>query len=114
MRLYMDKNKIWQFVKDKNEKTKNKRFLGLNRLQVFIVLALVAMLFFFSDSSVFKRMKYSAQIKDLNKQIEFYRGQTEIDKVKLNELKTDKKNLEKFARENYFMKKDNEDVFVIE
>ena len=31
----------------------------------------------------------------------------------MEELKTNPKNLEKFAREKYLMKKDNEDIFVI-
>jgi cell division protein FtsB len=31
----------------------------------------------------------------------------------LNELRTNRENLEKFAREQYFMKKDNEDIFII-
>ena len=31
----------------------------------------------------------------------------------MNELKTNPDNLEKFAREKYLMKKDNEDIFVI-
>ena len=40
---------------------------------------------------------------------------TEVEKNKkdLNALLNDPKSLEKFAREKYFMRKDNEDVFVI-
>ena len=55
-----------------NEKNKHKTIAGLNRYQLFIVVALIAMLFFFSDSSLLKRVKYDRQIKDLKKQIEFY------------------------------------------
>lgn len=98
------------------EKTKNhnRKILGLNRYQLLIVIALIAMLFFFSDSSILKRIKYDRQIKDLETQIEFYRAQTDTNKIKLNELQSNKDNLEKFARENYLMKKENEEVFVIE
>ncbi|MDY9918998.1 MULTISPECIES: FtsB family cell division protein [Proteiniphilum] len=89
------------------------RVLGLTVYQIIILLMLIAMLFFFSDSSVTKRMKYEAQIKDLESQIEFYRQQTEIDTEKLNELQSNKEDLEKFARENYLMKKENEEIFII-
>ena len=72
------------------------------------------MLFFFSDNSVTKRIRYETQIKNLESQIEFYRQQTNLDKEKLNELQSNKEDLEKFARENYLMKKENEDVFIVD
>lgn len=89
------------------------RVLGLTIYQILILIVLIAMLFLFSDSSISKRLKYESQIKDLESQIEFYRHQTEMDKEKLNELQSNKADLEKFARENYLMKKDNEEIFII-
>ncbi|MCU0377794.1 MAG: hypothetical protein MUC78_05990 [Bacteroidales bacterium] len=44
---------------------------------------------------------------------EFYMGRIEEDRRKLNELRTSNENLEKFAREQYLMKKPDEDLFVI-
>lgn len=72
------------------------------------------MLFLFSDSSMLKRIKYENEIRDLKTQIEYYRNQAETDKMKLHELRSNTENLEKFARENYLMKKENEEVFIIE
>ncbi len=89
------------------------RVLGLTVYQIIILFVLIAMLFFFSDSSVTKRMRYESQIRDLESQIEFYRKQAETDRGKLNELQSNKEDLEKFARENYLMKKENEEVFII-
>ncbi len=97
-----------------DERNKHKTIAGLNRYQLFIVVALIAMLFFFSDSSLLKRMKYDRQIRDLKRQIEFYRAQIDTNKTKLNELQSSREDLEKFARENYLMKKENEEVFIIE
>lgn len=97
-----------------SKKSKPWRILGLTTYQFVILLVLIAMLFFFSDSSILKRMKYENEIKNLEAQIEYYRNQTEIDKEKLNELQSNKDNLEKFARENYLMKKENEEIFIIE
>lgn len=91
-----------------------KRILSLSIYQIAILVALIAMLFFFSDSSLLKRIKYENEIRDLKSQIEYYRNQIEIDKAKLNELQSNLENLEKYARENYLMKKENEEVFVIE
>lgn len=44
---------------------------------------------------------------------DYYREQAEIAKSEYNALFTHSDSLEKFAREKYLMKKDNEDVFVI-
>ncbi|MDO5522593.1 MAG: septum formation initiator family protein [Bacteroidia bacterium] len=91
-----------------------KRLIGLSIYQLTTLAVLVAMLFFFSDSSLLKRLKYENEIRDLKTQIEYYRNQTEVDRAKLNELQSSLENLEKYARENYLMKKDNEEVFIIE
>jgi len=91
-----------------------KRVLGLTTTQIIILLGLIVMLFFLSDSSVTKRIKYETQINSLESQIKFYRQQTERDKEKLNELQSNKDDLEKFARENYLMKKENEDIFIVD
>lgn len=96
------------------KKAVTKRIFGLSVYQIAVLIALVAMLFFFSDSSLLKRMKYEKEIRELKSQIEYYRQQTEIDRARLNELQSSVENLEKYARENYFMKKENEEVFVIE
>lgn len=92
----------------------SKRVLGFTATQIIILLVLIVMLFFLSDSSVTKRIKYETQINSLESQIKFYRQQTERDKEKLNELQSNKDDLEKFARENYLMKKENEDIFIVD
>ena len=53
------------------------------------------------------------EIKKLEKQKDFLRGEIDKDKVILEKL-SDKDELEKFAREKYYMKKDNEEIFLIE
>jgi cell division protein FtsB len=44
---------------------------------------------------------------------EYYFKRIEVDRQKLHELKTDNHNLEKFAREQYRMKKADEDLYII-
>lgn len=88
-----------------------KRF---TKVQIAVILVLIFCAFIINESSIFTRMGYDWEIRSLKKQIEHYRTQTEGDKRKLNELRSDKENIEKFARENYKMKKENEEVFIIE
>lgn len=52
-------------------------------------------------------------LRQLENDREYYMERIEEDSRKLNELKTSDENLEKFAREEYFMKKDNEDIYII-
>ena len=99
---------------DNDVKKAQKSSWGFNGLQIGVLLFVVVMLFVFSDSNIGKRIDSDREIRSLKKQIEFYKKQIEADKAKLYELQSDKDNLEKFARENYLMKKENEEVFVIE
>ncbi|MDD3968040.1 MAG: septum formation initiator family protein [Proteiniphilum sp.] len=91
-----------------------RRYFGLTAYQIALLAVLVVVLFFLSDSSVTKRIRYESQIRDLESQIEYYRQQTESDREKLHELQSNDDDLEKFARENYLMKKENEDIFIIQ
>lgn len=100
-------------MKEKVYKISTKRILGLTATQIIVLFALLVILFFFSDSSIPKRMKQESQIKDIQTQIELYKQQIDVDKEKLNELQSNRDDLEKFARENFFMKKENEEIFII-
>jgi cell division protein DivIC len=68
---------------------------------------------FFDDDNLIERFRYLSQIRGLEKDKEYFQEKIGEDSEKLKELKTNKKNLEKFAREQYLMHRDNEDVFVI-
>ncbi len=75
---------------------------------VFIILFLVP-----SDSSLYNRVKYDEKIRSLEKEVQTYKDEIAVNKEKLYNLQTDKNGLERFAREEYFMKRDSEDVFII-
>ena len=77
------------------------------------ILAFLVWLFVFDRNSLIDRIRYTRTLHALEDEKAFYLKRIEEDSKRLNELKTDQENLEKFAREQYFMKKDNEDVFVI-
>ena len=65
------------------------------------------------DSSLYKRYTYDERIRSLEKEIKHYQKEIEVNSKKLNDLHTDKEGLERFAREEYYMKKPNEDVYII-
>jgi cell division protein DivIC len=67
----------------------------------------------FDSNSCYDQMKLKNEKAKLEIEKSFYTEKIAEDSLATLELKTDDKNLEKFARENYLMKKDNEDVFVI-
>lgn len=90
-----------------------KKIFGFSILQIFILLVLIVFLFLFGENSLIKSNKYSLEIQNVKKEIKQYQLQADSNKIKLDELNSSKENLEKFARENYLMKKDNEEVFII-
>jgi len=88
-------------------------FSKFTKIQLVIIAGLIFFAFLIGDSNIFARFGYDAEIRDLKGQIEYYKNKSEEDSLKLTELKSNKENIEKFARENYMMKKENEEVFVI-
>jgi cell division protein FtsB len=69
---------------------------------------------FFDSNNLIERTFHLRQMHQLEKDKIFYEEKIKDDRAKLEELESNPANLEKFAREHYLMKKDNEDVFIIE
>ncbi|MBD1393137.1 FtsB family cell division protein [Mucilaginibacter glaciei] len=84
---------------------KNKFFLA--------TVAFVIWMIFFDRNDLFSQYEYHQQLNKLKQEQLFYKAETEKVNKDLDELTSDKAKLEKFAREKYLMKKDNEDIFVI-
>jgi len=53
-------------------------------------------------------------LRDLQESIDYYRSEIEKDQAQLEELNSSPENLEKFAREQYYLSQPNEEVFLIE
>lgn len=89
---------------------------GLKKIfnKYLVVLAVfVVWVVFFDDNNLMKHRQNLAELTQLESQVDFYKHKIEADKRKLHELQTNDENLEKFAREQFLMKKADEDVFVI-
>lgn len=79
---------------------------------------LTALIFFlwllvFDQNNLSERRKINLEYRELMDEKEYYLNKIEEDRNRIEELKTNDENLEKFAREQYLMKKENEDIFII-
>ncbi len=91
-----------------------RRLIDLFRNKYFLVsLAFVVWMIFFDKNDLFSQYQYHQEVVKLKQERDFYQKETEKVAKDLKELTSNPQQLEKFAREKYLMKKDNEDVFVI-
>ena len=79
---------------------------------IIIMLFIIWMLFFDSNSWLVHR-ELNKKVYRLENQKDFYKNEIEKDKVELSKMKTDS-GLEEYAREKLFMKKEDEEIFIIE
>lgn len=97
----------------------NARELVIIVLKPFISKYLIALagfvvwIMFFDDNNLRQHQKNLQELALLEEQVDFYKNKIEADKRKLYELQTNDENLEKFAREQFFMKKADEEIYVI-
>ncbi|MGB0931968.1 MAG: FtsB family cell division protein [Chitinophagales bacterium] len=71
-------------------------------------------MFLFDTNTIPSQFRLSMQIEEMEDKKEYYREEIKVVNQSLEDLLTNQTSQEKFARENYLMKKKNEDVFVIE
>jgi len=75
--------------------------------------AFVVWIMFFDNNNLRQHQQNLEELALLQEQVAFYKHKIQADKRKLIELQTNDDNLEKFAREQFFMKKANEEIYVI-
>ncbi|MBI3512107.1 MAG: septum formation initiator family protein [Bacteroidetes bacterium] len=80
---------------------------------ILTVLILAGWLLFFDKNDVFSQVDRHREVMKLQAESDYFRNEILRNKKEQHELQSDPALLEKFARENYFMKRDSEDVFVI-
>ncbi|MBQ9641148.1 MAG: septum formation initiator family protein [Bacteroidaceae bacterium] len=81
---------------------------------VFAFLLFAVAITFFGESSLINRYAQQQEISKLRGEIEAYQRRFNKDNAMLNSLKTDPEALRQIARERYYMKTPDEDIFVIE
>jgi cell division protein FtsB len=83
----------------------------LNRYFLTVVGFAVWMTFFDRNDFLLEHT-YRNKLNALRKECAYYDKEIKKNKTTITELFTNSKNLERYARERYFMKRDNEDIFV--
>jgi len=81
---------------------------------IMAILVLFVFIVFLDQNSVMKRLKLEQEISRLKKEIRHYEKLRDQSSNKLESLKAGKDELERVAREEYHMKKENEEIFLIE
>jgi len=83
----------------------NKYFISLVAILVWVI--------FFDRDDVLSQYRLNRKLKQMQTDEKYFKDEISKNKSDMNELRTNPANLEKFAREAYLMKKDNEEIFVI-
>jgi cell division protein DivIC len=76
--------------------------------------AFIAWMTFFDQNDWMTQKETRKQLQDTKDHIQFLTAQTEEMENDLKRLQSDPQRLEQFAREKYRMKRDNEDLYIIE
>ena len=97
----------WSQLKEK------KWFRVLSNKYTLILILFLVWMVFFDTNSYFIHKELNEDIKNLKENKEFYKEEIANDKKFIEKMK-DSNEVEKYAREKYYLKKDNEDIYIIE
>ena len=90
--------KIWPFLY-------NKYFVVTAAFLVYVLI--------FDSNNLATQLRLRRDLQKLQAEKQFYLDEIRKDKAAVEVLMTDERNLERFAREKYLMKRDDEDVYLI-
>ncbi len=85
---------------------KNKFFLSTAFFAIWIL--------FFDKNDILTQIARGSELTSLKKSKEYYSGQIAQERKISEELQSDPATIEKYAREKYLMKRENEELFVIQ
>lgn len=80
---------------------------------VVVILVAVLIIGFLDENSVWSHFVNQQKINELQEEIDRHKANYKADQRQLQELDSNPKAIEKIARERYFMKADDEDIFVL-
>lgn len=88
-------------------------FKFLSNKYVWVLLFFLTWMLFLDNYSYFEHRFLNKQIDELEDNAAYYQGEIKKDEENIRELKNPMQ-IEKYAREKYYMKKDSEDIYIIE
>jgi len=87
------------------------RFFG--NKYVYTTLAFLVWMVAFDSNNMLSQYRLTSELKMLEAEKEHYLAEIRKDSLAMSELMSSLENLEKYGRERYLMKKDNEEVYLI-
>lgn len=100
--------KRWQNIRSR------KWFIILSNKFLLTTVGFIVWMCFLDVNSYLIHHELDQEIDELEESIIYYNSEISRDKKQLHELNSDPEKLEKFAREQYWMKKPGEEIFLIE
>ena len=85
----------------------------LRNKYLILFLLFILWIIFIDDYNLINQNKIKNIVDDLKNQKEFYINEIKSDSTELYQLQNNPAEQEKFAREKFLMKKENEDIFII-
>lgn len=98
-------NKINDFIDKIPSYLKNK--------YLFAIVFFIIWITFFDNFNLIKQSKIKKNIQRLEENKKFYTNEIKKDSTEYQDLLNDEEKREKFAREKFLMKKDDEDIYII-
>ena len=96
------------------KKIKNSKFFKIiSNLYILISVVFFIWIFFIDSNSILVNIKLNKEISELKERKEILENQIQMDKKIISNLQNPD-SLEKYAREKLYMKKENEEIFIIE
>ena len=92
---------------------KNRLLKLIRSTYVIIIILFIIWMIFFDSNSFIIHNELNNDINELNDQKSYYEKEIAKDNIELQMIQSDS-GLEKYAREKLYMKKDNEEIFLIE
>ena len=91
-----------------------KKIVGVLRNKYLLAFVVFSVwMLFIDDNNIFFLRKNVNKLKQYRVEKAFFQQKISNDSIHLQEMKANAKNLEKFAREEFLMKKKDEDIFLI-
>ncbi|MFA9391675.1 MAG: septum formation initiator family protein [Prolixibacteraceae bacterium] len=84
------------------------------KIQLGILLFFVIWMSFFDEYNWIRIQRDKAKLENLKEEREYLIEKINKDRKQLHTLQSDSEALEKFAREQYLLKKENEEVYIIQ
>ena len=96
------------------KKIKNSKFFKIvSNLYILISVVFFIWIFFIDSNSILVNIKLNKEISELKERKDILENQIQMDNKIISNLQNPD-SLEKYAREKLYMKKENEEIFIIE